>query len=160
MAKNELHEKTKTFFSYHPSPWKDTFVPPFDYLIVTIEVYGLKSNMISKLIINTERKESLKSVSQKTYCLSYTDLSAWNSPSQACLVMLSFWDTQLPQRRARKRKILLTSKKISNISNTTWFSAILKTNCVRFSVEWVNYQILEVKGSRFQLVWLRGDNMG
>ena len=57
MAKNELHEKTKTFFSYHPSPWKDTFVPPIDYLIVIIEVYGLKSNMISELIKHRKKRE-------------------------------------------------------------------------------------------------------
>ena len=43
----------------------------------------------------------------------------------------------------------LSIKKISGIIST-----ILETNCVRFSVDLINSQMLEVKGSRFQVVGL------
>ena len=29
--------KSKGFLFYHPTLWKDTFVPPFDYLVMIIE---------------------------------------------------------------------------------------------------------------------------
>ena len=66
-------------------------------------VCGLKSNMTSKLIKHRKKREPDKSDRKLTACLIQA-LSAWNSLSQACLVMLSFWDTQLPSRRAWKKK--------------------------------------------------------
>ena len=47
------------------------------------------------------------------------------------------------------RTFWLSIKKNSGI-----ISAILETNCERFSVELINSQMLEVKGSRFQIVGL------
>ena len=45
------------------------------------------------------------------------------------------------------RTFWLSIKKISGIIST-----IRETNCARFSVEIINSQMLEVKGSRFQVV--------
>ena len=47
------------------------------------------------------------------------------------------------------RTFWLSIKKISGIIST-----IRETNCERFSVEIINSQMLEVKGSRFQVVGL------
>ena len=47
------------------------------------------------------------------------------------------------------RTFWLSIKKISGIIST-----IRETNCERFSVELINSQMLEVKGSRFQVVGL------
>ena len=41
MAKNVLQEKAKTFFFHCPTLRKDTFVPPFDYLVMIIKVCGI-----------------------------------------------------------------------------------------------------------------------
>ena len=102
--------ESQDFLFYHPTLWKDTFVPPFDYLVMITEVCGLKSNMISKLIKHRKKREPGQSTRKLTACL-IQSLSAWNSLSQACLVMLSFWDTQLPSRRAWK-KTTTTIRKI------------------------------------------------
>ena len=73
MVKNVLHEKAKAFFSYHPTPWKDTFVPPFDYVVMITEVRGLIYNMISKLINRKKNRELNQSPRKLTTC-----------PIQAC----------------------------------------------------------------------------
>ena len=53
-----------------------------------------KPNMINKLIKHRKKREPYQSTRKLTACLIQA-LSAWNSLSQACLVMLSFRDTQL-----------------------------------------------------------------
>ena len=55
-------------------------------------VCGLKSNMVSKLIKHRKKREPCQSTRKLTACLIQA-LRAQNSLSQACLVMLSFWDT-------------------------------------------------------------------
>ena len=73
MVKNVLHEKAKAFFFYHPTPWKDTFVPPFDYVVMITEVCGLIYNLISKLINRKKNREPNQSPRKLTTC-----------PIQAC----------------------------------------------------------------------------
>ena len=55
-------------------------------------VCGLKSNMVSKLIKHRKKREPGQSTRKLTACLLQA-LRARNSLSPACLVMLSFWDT-------------------------------------------------------------------
>ena len=55
-------------------------------------VCGLKSNMVSKLIKHRKKREPGQSTKKLTACLLQA-LRAQNSLSQACLEILSFWDT-------------------------------------------------------------------
>ena len=60
--------KGQDFLFYHPTAWKDTFVPPFDYLVTIIEVCGLKFNTISKLINHRRKRKPDQSNRKLTAC--------------------------------------------------------------------------------------------
>ena len=92
--KESATQKSQTFLLLLPHSLKGHFCAPpsNDYLVMITEVCGLKSNMISKLIKHRKKRDPDQSPRKLTACLIQA-LSAWNSLSQACLVMLSFWDT-------------------------------------------------------------------
>ena len=75
-------------------PWQGTFVPPIWLSCYDNWVCGLKSNimMVPKLIKHRKKREPDQSTRKLTACLIQA-LRARNSLSQACLVLLSFWDT-------------------------------------------------------------------
>ena len=47
------------------------YLPPFDYLVMIIEVCGLKSNIWYPSLLNTERKESLISLTENLLLVLY-----------------------------------------------------------------------------------------
>ena len=74
-------------------------------------VCGLKSNMVSKLIKHRKKREPCQSTRKLTACLIQA-LRAWNSLSQACLVMLSFWDTNSIHKEGPEKIEIKTIKDI------------------------------------------------
>ena len=116
------------------------------------EVCGLKSNTISKLI---KFQENLLLVSCRLKVLE-TRYPYHRHAWLCCLSGTHSFHKEGPEKM--NKNIII--KKIRYLTRTFWLNintisgifSTLKTNCVRFSIEWVNSWILKVKGSRFQLV--------
>ena len=85
--------------------------PPWLSCCDNNRVCGLKSNMVSKLIKHRKKREPCQSTRKLTACLIQA-LRAWNSLSQACLVMLSFWDTNSIHKEGPEKIEIKTIKDI------------------------------------------------
>ena len=87
--------KSQSFLLLSAHSLKGHFCVPIWLPDHIIKVCCLKSNMIFKLIKHKKKQEPDQSDRKLTACLIQA-LSAQTSSSQACLVMLSFWDSQFP----------------------------------------------------------------
>ena len=83
-------------------------------------VCGLKSNMVSKLIKHRKKREPCQSTRKLTASLIQA-LRAWNSLSQACLVMLSFWDTNSIHKEGPEKIEIKTIKDIKYLKQLDTF---------------------------------------
>ena len=83
-------------------------------------VCGLKSNMVSKLIKHRKKREPGQSTRKLTACLLQA-LRAQNSLSQACLVILSFWDTDRIHKEGPEKIYIKTIEEIKYLKHLDKF---------------------------------------